>query len=704
MSSKIMALIEELINPPEEFTPIPFWFLNDEPDKAEILRQLTDFREKGVTGVVVHPRIGIPKELVYMSKDYLEVIRYIVETASKLEMLIVLYDEGMYPSGSAHGQVVRGNPEYGSIGITLTNQNLDGKSIVEFDDGYRIVQRHCGGTIRGIHFGEDDGEPNAPASADILNPKAVDKFINLTHQRYYDVLKEYFGNTIIGIFTDEPCVLGRNVAGYMEWTEGLEKAITERGGKPEELRALFEKEENETTDIYHTLVRERLNNVYYGKLSKWCEEHGIALMGHPQESDDIEEQKYFHVPGQDLVFRRVSPETGGIECLDSVQAKCSADAARHMNRRRNSNECFGVCGKDNNPWYITGADMKWFIDWLGVRGVNMFIPHAFYYSFEGERKNERPPDVGPRNIWWKHYKYFSDYMKRVSYVMTDSKSMAEIIVPCTSGKMPYSPLKAFYEGQVEFHYGDYAMVANADVKDGALAIGENRYRYYLSEKDMGLPIKRITSLQELEGWGDFVTDKPCKNLRAAHVVKNGADIYFLTNEGTEHLSVSASVPVKGKGYLFDLWYGRLYPAKVSQLDNGEGFESQVNLELEAYESVLLIFSEEAEEIDGYVTSGEREIITISADTLQQVSHNPDKIQKTYKSVYTADTIKETIQVIGEEMVECYCNKEFAGVSFWNPHRFDIGGFIKEGENELELVVTGNIANKYSGKAVDYGLI
>lgn len=66
-----------------------------------------------------------------------------------------------------------------------------------------------------------------------------------------------------------------------------------------------------------------------------------------------------------------------------------------MHRRRNANECFGACNKDDNPWQLSGGDIKWYTDWLAVRGVNLFIPHAFYYSIRGKRKDERPPDVGP---------------------------------------------------------------------------------------------------------------------------------------------------------------------------------------------------------------------------------------------------------------------------------------------------------------------
>ena len=69
-------------------------------------------------------------------------------------------------------------------------------------------------------------------------------FLKFTHERYYEVLKEYFGSTIIGFFTDEPSILGRNGLGTAEkpffpWTPGLEEEICSRGGKTEELEALL---------------------------------------------------------------------------------------------------------------------------------------------------------------------------------------------------------------------------------------------------------------------------------------------------------------------------------------------------------------------------------------------------------------------------------------------------------------------------------
>ncbi|MCM1304930.1 MAG: hypothetical protein NC306_12630 [Butyrivibrio sp.] len=350
--------------------------------------------DKGVEGIVLHPRIGIPEEIPYLSEAYFKAVRYVVRTAGRLGMKVVLYDEGMYPSGSAHGLVVAENADYASKGITLSDSPEGGEVITRFSDGKYLVYGFTHGTIRGIHYGEDDGEPGAPKSADILNPDAVDAFIRLTHERYYQELKEYFGSTITAFFTDEPCPLGRNAGGFREWTVGMEGEILAAGGKLEELEGLFGGRENQTTQIYHRLVKKHLREVYYARLSAWCEARGILLMGHPEASDDVEEELYFHIPGQDLIMRRVAPETGGIREFDSVQAKLPADIARYLGRSRNANECFGVCNHRNIPWYFKGYDMKWYLNWLGIRGVNLFVPHAFYYSVEGPRKRSVRPMWG----------------------------------------------------------------------------------------------------------------------------------------------------------------------------------------------------------------------------------------------------------------------------------------------------------------------
>src|SRR5690606_25635939 len=121
---------------------------------------------------------------------------------------------------------------------------------------------------------------------------------------------------------------------------------------------------------------QRLAEAYYQPLAAWCAAHQVALTGHPAEADQIGLLDYFHIPGQDVVLNRIAPgQAGALEGRESTQAKCSADAARYRGKKRNANECFGGYG-----WRLTMAEMKWVLDWLFVRGVNLIIPHAFYHS------------------------------------------------------------------------------------------------------------------------------------------------------------------------------------------------------------------------------------------------------------------------------------------------------------------------------------
>lgn len=690
----IENIIRQIKNPDKEYTPIPFWFLNDDLTDDEIVRQLKDFKEKGVDGVVLHPRIGLPESIGYLSDEFMHYIRLCVETAKELDMYIVLYDEAMYPSGSAHGMVVAENPRFASQVIILSRNKFKGKVIAKCGSKY-ILQVPSEGTIRGVHFGEDDGEKNAPRSADLLSQQAVDTFIRLTHQRYYDELGEYFGNTIIGFFTDEPSLKGRNPRkNSFAWTWDFEKEFTAKGGKPEELSGLFYGEENESTRLYEKLILQKEIEIYYGSLAKFCKEHSVSLMGHPHFGDDIELEKSFDIPGQDMVLRWIAPEKDFLKGSETAQGKCSSDSARAYGKRRNSNECFGACNRNNQPWYFTASDMKWYIDYLGVRGVNMFIPHAFYYSVRGKRKDERPPDVGPNNIWWNHYKLIADYMKRISFIMTDSVNEAKVCVMCRNRDMHTDEVRELYENQVEFNYLPYADFNEDMLKNGKLVVRDNVYDYVFCDYESRVPINKISSVCDLP-YRDIYTDKPCSDLRVSRIKKNGVRMMLLTNEGEKAINTTASIDGEAALIAMNLWSGEVFKQE-SQIVNGK---TTFELMLGYRESLLLILDEEG----SYEADYKKDKRCIEAGfTLD--SDNKELFVKTYKA--TVNVVEKDnlwIKVKADEMAECFVNGSFAGVSFWNEHEFEISDFVKEGNNEIILKVTGNASNRFTENTIEYGL-
>lgn len=642
----VNTLKKAFLEPLDEFTPIPFWFWNDTLTEEEISRQINDFKLKGVMGFVIHPRIGIPKDIAYLSDKFMHYVKHAVVEAAKLGMKVVLYDEAMYPSGSAHGMVVKDSPEYASRCLRMLEYTWDGSTDIhpeiEADENILSVQAveklssdtinpnsitsiewvngktnfeapnsgqwsilffiesFSGGTIRGIHFGEDDKEPDAPPSGDLLNADAMDKFIHLTYDRYYEVLKEYFGNTIIAMFTDEPSSVGRCCKRNIKpWTIHFLDWYKDNGGNVNELPMLWFNAEG-TSDVvrktFKKAINKKLEVAYYSKISLWCKEHGIALTGHPHESDDIGFLKHFQIPGQDIVWRWVAPEDNkGIEGTHTTMGKCSSDAARHSGSRRNSNECFGCCGPNGIHYAFSADDMKWFMDWLFVRGVNLLYPHAFFYSIDGEKRyGERPPDVGPNNIWWKYYNSISDYMKRMSWLMTDSMNTTSIALLCEEDFLPWQMAKYLFQNQIEFNYlEDNLLVSDAcTIANGCISIQKQKYTIILIEdpalltpaltqklkafvsgggkvvvynpEAKGLPLDGILQLDSVTSIVkalDSITDREVylfpanADLRLTHVVKDGIDFYLLVNEGEQTIDGQLHITKTGAVELWNPWKG-----------------------------------------------------------------------------------------------------------------------------------------------------
>ena len=662
-------LRKEFLNPSREYTPIPFWFWNDRLDEKEIIRQINDFNDKGVNGFVIHPRIGLPKDIGYMSEVFLGYVKCAVSEAARLGMRVMLYDEGMYPSGSAHGMVVEDNPQYASRGLEMReykssdlrgglpklkpweklvslqevrkkNGKYDKKTCrtiepdghifenINEDDWYvdAFIETNTEGTIRGIHFGEDDGQEGAPPSSDLLNIKATEKFISLTHEKYYDALKDYFGNTIIAMFTDEPMIMGRqHKEGLVAWTKGFLKDFVNGGNRETDLIQLFDDINEETRLVrrrYDEAVNKRLEQTYYRPLCSWCESHNILLTGHPEKSMDIGLLKNFGIPGQDVVWRYIGPEDGkGLLGPDSTMAKCSSDAARHHGKRRNMNECFGCCGHDGNHWAFSADDMKWYLDWLFVRGVNMIIPHAFFYSVQGEgRYNERPPDVGPNNIWWSNYKEISDYIKRMSWLMTESANQTAIAVLCSGDFLPWEIVKPLYESQTEFNYLESELLASpkCEIKSGKIAVQKQKYGVLLIEDETmltpELQIKlnifveqggRVIALgnnnNSFDNGYEYIKDfshilnkvgekdkciKICpanKSLRATHVKKGGKNFYLFANEGEEEVAGRITINKYGNAEKWDAWRGKTEEIAVNATD---GKRTEFDIVLKRRESII----------------------------------------------------------------------------------------------------------------------
>ena len=616
-----MAMIDTFLNPPREFSMAPFWFWNDALDEAEIVRQIADFEAHGVYGFVIHPRVGLPRDIGWMSDRMLDFMRLAVEEAQRRDMFVILYDEGMYPSGSSCGQVVAENPIYqcrclAKVDLDNDSENLlnplnlltNVVAITERANGQRIaiIDRPVDAVIRGIHYiGEGPAEETPPA-ADILNPDAVATFIRLVYDRYAEVLGDHFGTTIRAIFTDEPGLLGRaRERGVWPGTTGILEHVNAFLGYDftSHLPALWYDDEPDVAryrDDYKRALAHRLEATFYRQLSDWCEAHNVALAGHPGRGDDIGFQRYFHIPGQDIVWRWVLPGETSLEGPESTQGKCSASAALHLGRRRNSNECFGAYGHG-----FTWDEMKWIVDWCFVRGVNLLYPHAFYYSMRGPRKDERPPDIGPNSPWWDDYRVFSDYVRRMSWLNTDAEQVCHVAILCDAIDLPWSAAKVCFQHQRDFNYLELRHLwEDAGVTADGVFIAGMHYKAVIVDGLAAIPqeaeaaLKTLAEAGRVVAWGsegvgeslvaaidrlvppDLVVVPPAPDLRCRHVIKDGDHWYILSNEGVESLSTTLTVPAQGRRTWID-------PLALTEIEAGD----ELHVDLEPYTLRILQVSE-----------------------------------------------------------------------------------------------------------------
>ena len=601
------TLLELLRDPPREYSLLPFWFWNDTLDEREILRQIADFDAHGVYGFVIHPRVGLPRSIGWMSTAMLRFMRVAIDEARRREMKVILYDEGMYPSGSSAGQVVAREASLACRCLALVKAGDplggDAKVVREFEHAgvkYRIVDRIAGSFIRGLHYLDEtqpfepgiDPPEDEPAAGDILNPRTATMVIELVHEKFAEHFRDDFGKKIIGVFTDEPNALGRvRGPGLQPFTTGLLSELERLTGHDFllDLPALFIDAlpgADLIRERYLHAVRARLEETWYAPLHDWCEANGLWLMGHPDAGDEIGVQRHFHTPGQDLVWRWVEPgNKNAIEGRESTQGKCSSSAKLHAGRARNSNEMAGAYGHET-----TFAEVKWLANWAFVRGVDLLIPHAFYYSIRGPREHERPPQLGPFTPEWDdgNFKSFADVCRRLSWLVATSQHVCNVAILTHDDRCPWPAAKACFERQIDFNYLEPRLLLDGSAKvDGeGITIAGQRYRLLLLDGEIPLtdPLRERLSLLIAGGRvlrfgrecdsieatldGDDIAARarvlgqkgvrcaaPEPGLRVRHMRRDADHLFLFFNEREADIDTPASVPADGVMCWIDLEAG-----------------------------------------------------------------------------------------------------------------------------------------------------
>jgi hypothetical protein len=443
----------EFKSPQVEYSSAPFYVWNSKMTKADIEYYLKDFKSKGILQVFIHPRPGMITS--YLTDEWFELFTYAVEFGKSLGMKIWIYDENSYPSGFAGGGVPAAMPEAAGKNLVFYRTSKPDTLL----NPWAIYRKE------GINYVEADSREYMPGEyliailkewgtsqwyggfsyVDLMQKKVTEKFIDLTMKEYQKRYDAEFGNTIPGVFMDEPNISPESHGGIsVHYTPELFNAFKKKWGydlKPE-LPLLFE----ETGDYrkvrhnYYSILLDLFIKNWAIPYSDYCKQNNILLTGHYWDHewpnpggvpDNMALAAFSTMPGIDLLFNNwytgYSAQFGNSRMVKELRS-----VANQMGYNRTLSETYGGAG-----WDLSFKDQKRILDWECALGVNLVNQHLSHQTIVGFRKRDYPQTFSYHEPWWDDYKMMADYITRLSFAMSKGAQVNKILVlePTTTGWM-----------------------------------------------------------------------------------------------------------------------------------------------------------------------------------------------------------------------------------------------------------------------------
>ncbi len=570
----------------------PFWFWNDTITDEEIRWQVAQMANQGIRGFFIHSRQGL-KDPAYLSEAFFDRVATAVAAARERGLFVHLYDEYPYPSGVAGGMVTLGDPqnlatelvqraydhEGGPIrlalpagkvlsllaypvqsGQVLWDQPVDlqpSVGVVLEEDSYQETgltrynqKRYFANRPRPtLQATLPPGQWRIYAGvqrvveqhkywdnfADMLNRQTVDRFIELTHQRYYQRLGAEFGKTIRWIFTDEV------VAG---WSPLLIDAFQAEYGKDlfSLLPALGDPAHPDHIQVsvdLHRLKLKLFSAAFEEPISAWCREHGIAYAAE-KPSLRFSQLKYQDIPGCEPGHVKA----GGV--LDLLQptlrgnAKATASAAYFYGKDGALDECYHSLG-----WSATLEDIRWMADAQLLLGIRYLVPHGFFYTTHNLRKHDAPASLFFQEPFWDFFHYLSDRVERIARAFDQTYINAQLAVLDPTAGLPTHSDRDAYErlmhtlmgAHLDFHVVDTDLLISGDLSTGQVTIKDVSFHAVLMPPMQYIEPELAAWLQRFAQHGGQVVHCPVdfhKEVLLAELSQNVHPSLYLRTAGVEN--------------------------------------------------------------------------------------------------------------------------------------------------------------------------
>lgn len=626
-------------------------------------------------------------------------------------------------------------------------------------------------------------------------PRAL---IEAVYESHYQHFGEYFGDTIAGFFSDEPSLdapyigpYGRDPGFYyrtvgqpgvaLPWEDLILGKIENSGWSEYWLPALWYSHREHSPNVrlaYMDAVTGLWKRNFSYQLGDWCRSHNVMYIGHIIEDMGAHGRlgcsagHFFRalagqdMSGIDIVLHQVMPGMGqyqtaadiseGVadpEFFHYILAQLAASQARQTARMKGRAMCevFGAFG-----WAEGLPCMKWLIDFLLVRGVNHFVPHAFTDFFPDE---DCPPHfyAGGNDPQFESFSKLMKYTNRAAHLLygTDMEAAGAILYHGEAEWMngqgcmfSEKPAKICYDAHIPYDIVPVDSLLRAKAEAGKFMVGERSYGFlavpscrYLPEpfwqaakslKAAGVPVFFIDAapmcpeelpgeVVELKKLADHIFSKRLAHdyhagsalLRIARFDREDTSAFVLFNENPMPILESVRFPAEGKYLKMDL-LNEVY-------EKAETKDGVVDVSLEPGESALFLWGGvEDQEMEAFLKERcwkERsEVCALwDIDLYEQgkaAGYSPFRCQSELINITgrqgnpqfsgkiryrtSLDLKKAPLGLdLGRVGVSAKLsvNGHDLGWRIAAPYRWDISSYIKAGKNEIEIVAANTLANR-----------
>lgn len=564
-------------------SPAFFWMWNDRLELPRLYAQLEDMRRHGIRNVCVHP---FPKDFRpdscpsrlepdYLSEGFLSVFSNVVCRAAALGMHAYLYDEGGWPSGGACGQVAR--------------SDVQGR--------FRKREIDAEGRVTTIGY-----PPGSPYPS-ILEKGEVERFIELTHEKYARFIGGEFGRSVRVVFTDEPNRYVGRPGKTLGWTADFADEFMKRKGYDivpfvgDLIRRGSETDDElagkriDYCEVAADLFVER----YLQPIRTWCRRHGLLSGGHFNGEDNLRMTQYggcgnilrslrmLDVPGVDVIFKQIAPQPFATHREVSLPfPRYASSAAHQIGGKYALSESFGIFGDSLDPF-----ELKWNVDFQLVRGINTFVFGYYNYSDYGPWMALFEPHFGPASPCWDFMPHLFGYVTRCCETLSRGRPGAECAVLYdvrglwaggadteAASRAHEAVAAALDDMQVDYDFFDEDILREASVGKGVIRMGEMEYRTLVLPTSKWLSKASRAKLEEFRAAGGTVADfntlskvprtllirGGTAGMRVMKRIDGGTSIYFLVNANRGEVSSELVFPEGGRVIRFEADTGRSFIA------------------------------------------------------------------------------------------------------------------------------------------------